>query len=301
MPQGLSRVPMHDADDTTRHLCYSVHLDEVLRDAVVNLVVEPRAHAVCPSHGVDLVALARHAVWARQRRAAQDRALMWIRVVSGAVLLVSGLFGLFLANLWMIAGVAAAVLLPALAGAWVSVFVRLRTDGLTAQLVGLSKGSPRQLAPPLDPALERSLDQLNSASNALVYALGEGDPFIGSGKLISKIQLPPLRIVANGDKSFRSFDAVELHRYLERRFVESNGSLRNVRNRLYLRGDWAQGVEGVVPNRFCGPVPVVDEGLVNEMIENPVQRARTYLSVEQSISGGDLVVCSTRWCVSTTT
>ncbi|MGI5167666.1 hypothetical protein ACQEU3_25285 [Spirillospora sp. CA-253888] len=283
MALGYQHFTAQQDDITTRRLCHVVHLDEEWRDRVICTVVDPGPRAVCPAFGVDLVALARHAVWAKRRRREQDRAL--------AVVLVAGVGGLLLAGALGSVVVGLAAVAVAVAAAWAAVFVRLRADGRAALRAWDAKGAVRDAAPPLEADTERRLDELNGRSNVLVYATGEGDPFIGSGRRLSDLHLPPLDIKPAKGEAFTPFDAVELHHYLGKCFEEKTDPSVHVRNRLYVRGDQVQSVHGLVPDKHRSPEPVVDSDWVKAGAQGSAQHARTYLSVEKQISGGDLVVC----------
>jgi hypothetical protein len=262
-------------------------MDSYLRDYVIHTVVEPHLRAVCPAYGVDLIAVARHAAQAQRRWKIHAYALVVIRltlVLAVAVVVLTG---------WLAA--AAGIFVAALLAAWFSLFWALRASRLAALRAVREPVPPREQADPLPPETEKRLEKLNKA-NVIVYAQGEGDPFIGSGTRLHWYQLMPIdvtragRDTAGNAKVIKPFDAVALHQYLATQVPALGFDGLHVRNRLYVRGDHALDVPGLLPDQFAEPASVIRSDWVKSAVQHPVEWARTYICMERVMSGGDLVV-----------
>lgn len=289
LPTAPLRLARYARDDATRCLCHAVHRDPFLRDYVLHTVVRPHLRAVCPAFGVDLLAVARHAVAAHRRWAIHAYVLNVIRVALLLALVVAVLIG------WLAA--AAVLAAAALFGAWFNLLWALRADRLSALRVVTDRTPPADQAGSLPPEMEERLGKLDQAkANVIVYAQGEGDPFIGSGRRVHWYQLTPVDVTrpgcdsAGNVKAIRPFDVVDLHGYLADQVPTLGFEGLRVRNRLYVRGDHALDVPGLLPDRFAEPVPRIEPDWVRSGVLHPVEWGRTYLAMEQIMSGGDLVV-----------
>jgi hypothetical protein len=289
VPVHLPRLPIFPHDRITRYLCYAVHVDENLRDYVLHTVVNSHLQAICPSYGVNLACTARHAVLAQRRRSFRETAFMVLRL-----LLLAGIAaGLVFRSVAV--AVAVAVLAVVLVAAWGVLFWNVRADGLSALRVVTDSGEPEDQAGPLRPEVEERLKKLDRA-NTVVYADGEGDPFIGSGRRLHFFEINPVDVTRAGDgaggakRTITPFDAIELHQYLAVQIPALGFDGLRVRNRLYVRGDYALHVPGLLPDKLAAPEPVIHSDWVKSAVEHPADLARTYICLERIMSGGDLVV-----------
>jgi hypothetical protein len=280
-------LPGFPGDAATRCLCHAIHEDDDLRDYVLHTVVDPHLKATCPAYGVDLVAAGRHAALARRRLANQQAAFWLVRVI--LVLAVAA--GVVLRS--VTAG--AVIFCAALVAAWCVLFQQLRAARISALKAVTDPAPPEDQAGPLPPEVEERLGKLSKA-NAVIYARGEGDPFIGSGRRLHWFQFNPIDVTRAGQDSagskrtLRAFTAVELHHYLATQVPKLGFDGLRVRNRLYVRGDYVPHVPGLLPDSYAAPEPVVRSDWVKSGVEHPTERARTYICMERIMSGGELVV-----------
>ena len=286
-PVNLPRLPNFPHDKVTRYLCQAVHMDENLRDYVIHTVVNSHLQALCPSYGMNLVCVARHAVQAQRRRDSRRRSFIVLRFLLLAAIAAGVVFRSVI--------VAVVILAVVLVAAWLVLSWNIRGDGLSALRVVTDPREPEDQADPLRPDVEERLRKLDRA-NAVVYADGEGDPFIGSGRRLHLFQINPVDVTRADDgpggtkRTITPFDAIELHQYLATQIPALGfGGLR-VRNRLYARGDYAVHVPGLLPDKLAAPESVIHSDWVKSAVEHPTDLARTYLCLERIMSGGDLVV-----------
>jgi hypothetical protein len=284
---NLPRLPKFPDDQVTRHLCYAVHTDENLREYVLHNVVDSHLQAVCPSYGVDLNGVARHAMLAQRRRNHRKTAFVVIRIM----LLLAIVFGVFFRS----AVLGLVIFVAVVAAAWWILYLNLRANSLSALKVVTESGVPQDQADALQPDADERLSKLDKA-NTIVYADGEGDPFIGSGRRLHFYQINPVDVTRAGDGPGRTkrritpFDAVELHEYLATQIPKLGFDGLRVRNRLYVRGDYAEHVPGLLPDKLAAPESVIHSDWVKSAVRHPTELARTYICMERIMSGGDLVV-----------
>jgi len=283
---NLPRLPNFPVDKVTRYLCYAVHLDDNLRDYVLHTVVDSHLEALCPSFGVDLVCVARHAMLAQRRLNFRKAAFRVLRLI----LLLAVAAGIIFQSAVLVV-VALAV---AIVAAWCILFWDLRADGLSALRIVTDLSEPADQADALQPDVEERLKKLERA-NAVIYAGGEFDPFIGSGRRLHSYQFNPVDVTRAADgpggikRTLTTFDAVELHQYLATQIPALGFDGLRVRNRLYVRGDYVVHVPGLLPDKLAAPQSVIHSDWVKSAVEHPVELARTYICMEQIMSGGDLV------------
>jgi hypothetical protein len=277
---------MMASDSVTRSLCHAVHLDENLRDYVLHTVVEPHLRAVCPSFGVSLVAVARHAAAARRRTDIQRNAFIACRVI--AILAVG------LAVVTRSPGVAIGLLIPVVAVAYGVLAWSLVDDRRRARDAIKNPSPPADQASPLDADVESRLQDVEK-SNVVVYADGEGDPFIGSGQRLNYTQMNPVNITRpatspSGAAVVKPFDVIVLHGYLAREILTLGLSDLQAKNRLYVRGDYAQHINDLLPDQNSSPRSRVGADQVRSGAIRPTARVRTYICVERVREGGELVI-----------
>ena len=285
---ALPRLPGSPPDAATRCLCHAVHLNEDLREYVLHTVVDPHLRAVCPAFGVNLVAVARHAALAKRRDTARRRALAVIR---GVIVLAVAL-GVVLRS----PEVAVGLLAAALAAAWGVLAWSVRTDRLSALKAVTDLRIPSEdQADPLPADAEDPLRQLDRA-NVIVYAKGEFDPFVGSGRRLHFTQVNPVDVTRPGQDSsgnkltLRPFQAVDIHEYLARKIPAMGFTGLRAHNRVYVRGDYVPHISGLMADPFAVPAARVSSDLVKSCAEYPMPRARTYVCMERVMAGGQLVV-----------
>jgi hypothetical protein len=291
----LPWIPRTHDDKVTRNVCHAAHLFEPLQSFAHYLIVDTSARAVCPAFGIDLVAVARHVSMARARRIRRDRLLLLFRAAIAAAgatgvtltaLSAGGGPGLDLAPL-AAAGVAMAA---CAAAAWAVLFWYVRAKRASALAV-LSGTRPRDQADPLPQAAEDRLDEAAHA-NVMVYAGDQGDPFIGSGKRLAQWQTDPLDITAAAEsRTVVPFDEIELHHYLETQIPQLGFDDLEVSNRLYVQGDRAKYIGGLVPDPSGPPRSLLGARWLAAGLKQPSEHARTYVCTERVQMGGDLVTC----------
>lgn len=282
----------------TRRLCYAIHRNDLLRRLVVGQLIEHNVQAVCPAFGIDLVAVARHAFAADRRHKIQQKWLTVIRAALVVVLLIGfALTGVTFRGsprdlLIPIADICVAFLL--VATMWGVLFWRVRNE-LFSALTAWRASSFRGQFPPVDQKLEEMLDGL-PFGNVIVYADGQGDPFVGSGRRMDSSNIGPIYIRGQkiGDTGERQtpkhFDAIDLHRYLEEFTPRHGFSDLRAGNRLYVRGDHAKDVSGLLPESCSAPRLTVENSVLETYITTHTSYARTYVCMEQVAADSHLVV-----------
>lgn len=295
---------VHRADDpgappdvVTRLLCAATHLHASFADYVNAQLLKVSYSAICPSWGVDHVAVARHATLSRARRLERDRKLVRT-VFATSALVVLVLLTAALGPLSFVAAVLVelVVLLSAIVVAWLLVFEHYRAARTDALALVDDAVPPRNSAPPLTPEVEERLEQLRDG-NVVVFS--GSTPFIGSGVYLDDwtMTLDVGEGTANPAtgkrRAPRHFDAAELHRTLLR--AVPMGDLADIRaqNRLYVSGTHAPGVAEIVPPpvpRRQRPRVMLSEEELERIILEPREGARVYACFEKPGWRGQIVV-----------
>lgn len=288
MPPRLSPLPVSPPDRATRCLCHAVHLNDDLREYVLHTVVDSHLRAVCPAFGINLIAVARHAALAQRHRAELRTKFIFIRIAA--------ILAIVLAFIARSPGLAVGLICVILIAAWAAMAWSLRLDRLTAlKPVTELKTPPESHADPLPAETENRIREVENA-NAIVYANGEFDPFIGSGRRLHFIQLHPIDVTRSGKDSqgnkrtIKPFDAVELHEYLAKKVPSLGFSGLRPKNRLYVHGDYADQVPGLLPDKLDSPRARIDSDWVKSAAKHPRSWARTYVCMERVMKEGQLVV-----------
>jgi len=289
--------PAAPPDVVTRLLCAAAHLHASFADYVNAQLLKVSYSAICPSWGVDHVAVARHATLSRARRLERDRKL--VRTVFGTLALLFAV--LVLGGFGPLSFVAAVflelvVLLAAIVVAWLLVFEHYRAARTDAMALVDDAGPPRNSAPPLAPEVEERLDQLRDG-NVVVFS--GSTPFIGSGVYLDDWTITldvgdgTVDPATGTRRAPRHFDAVELHRELLRKVPLGDLSDIRARNRLYVSGTHAPGVAEIVPPpvpRRQRPRSVLSEEELERIILEPQEGARVYACFEKPGWRGQIVV-----------
>ncbi|MBB2944286.1 hypothetical protein FB565_004015 [Actinoplanes lutulentus] len=268
---------------TDRWLCSAAHLADGYAGYVLDNLTDRSPEALGPAPGMDLIALARHArkalVHRRRLQLRQSLILAGTLLIAVAVIAASG-------------EAAAGALVLLLAVAWASGFAVLLTHRIGGYRRALdvrdSVSSPRDLAPPIDPAVEAYLESVMS-SNVVVFSGKE--PFVGSGVLLARWQLHVncTRPAAPGTP-VRPFTVTDLHKQLTLAARRTGIPGLDVRNRLFVHGGAARRVPGLVADPVARPATRVDAATLRAGITTPQPDNRTYLCLRKISWGGDLVV-----------
>ncbi|MFI0408096.1 hypothetical protein [Actinomadura sp. 3N508] len=289
-------LPETQADAVTRKLCAAVYLDWRFAEFCREQLCHPSIVAGAPPHGIDDIAVARHAVHAfhlersRYRRMSLLTLSFYCAVALAIMSAVNG-FGLGAVTL----GLVAVALLAA--GAVVNVRSELMIRRIAQSLVRNPDPDPQESAPRLSSTLERSLVE-RSRANVVVYdaEIGNENPFIGSGWRITEAVWAPIDVGTAADDdsgrplTIRPFTAADLHTFLIKQMPALGFESLTAVDRLYVPGQSAVKVPGLVPDPLRAPVSTVDERLVRAGVNIQGGHARTYLCLQHVSRGGALVV-----------
>ncbi|MDL4815998.1 hypothetical protein [Actinomadura opuntiae] len=289
-------LPETQTDAVTRKLCATVYLDWRFAEFCREQLCHASMVAAAPSHGIDDIAVARHAVHAYELEKLRFR-----RVSAGIVFFYAALA---LAVVEAVNGSPRGALVMALiallflaAGAVVNVRSELASRRTALSLVRDQGHDPRESAPRLSAALEKSLAE-RSRANVVVYdaEIGADNPFIGSGWRITEAVWAPIDVgtaakdASGNPLAIRSFTAADLHEFLIERMPGLGFEKLTAVDRLYVPGLSATKVPGLVPDPLRGPVSTVDERLVRAGVNVQGGQTRTYLCLQHVSRGGALVV-----------
>ncbi|NEB01411.1 hypothetical protein [Streptomyces sp. SID13726] len=292
------RLPEVAGDATTRQLCLAVHLNREFCDRVCADALPSGLKAGCPSSGVDMVAVWRHACLARDRRRSAAHSLDAVRgwLWSSAAVLVWGVAAaLWLSPAWLWScAVAVTVAAAALAHGYRVVHALVRDTVGTAERLRRTDVAPRASVPERDAAEEARVERIQRA-DLIVFSARSATPFIGSGIPVEHVVMQPVDISrgASEDVEPLPFEAHQVHDRLVKE-LPSRGldeAAATVRQRLFIRGDViARTTDSPWEDREKPPPTEVSREWLTAGVDRPSGTARTYVCLERLFNGGRLVV-----------
>ena len=294
----MADLPVAPLDATTRTLCAQTYWDMAFAREAEELLLGDGYSAIGPPVGLNLPSILQHAAHSLRIRRRRDWALLgcWllaVLVVAGPLLITRGtkdfvpaLFGAACG----LASVGALAWTVTTAARWIrvhSAFALLRTSA-----------SPLVSAPPLPSDVHGDI-VADQGSNVICYAAASPTPFAGFGELVDDkvmVHLPlvlvPAYVEGPGTKDTHRLDATDLHLYLRNELGRDSGvrDLAVVSN-LFVRGDAANGVAGLWPGgKEARPSRQAHALIYSAGINDPGDRAQTYLTLQAVRHGGNLVV-----------
>jgi hypothetical protein len=268
-----------------RYLCAFAHRSPRFARYVLRELARPGLRALPPACGVDLVALIRHACLAAGR---WKRTRIFVAsVVSTTIVL--ALTALALGDAVM----SVLVLLASGPTVFVSVFVNEYRLYRISSTLASHTVDVRATAPPVNPELEASLDAVMTA-NVVVFT--GGDPFVGWGTRLRdgwQINVDASRPGTDqqgNPRIVKPFEPSDLHKAMTLAVRAAGIPDLAVHNRLFVSGMSADRVPGLVPDPMGRPGGVLDPTVLRKGIDRPKPDARTYLCIDKTSWGGELVV-----------
>lgn len=277
--------------ESTRLLCAAVHQDRAFREQVMDEIVDQPYRAVCPSYGVDLVAVVLHALAAQRQRLVRDVALVFLLCIAilGAAILSGGsdaastiwtlwLVVCFLA--WLVVGI----------DSWWRRYVVLA--------MGLARNAPRLRDPgkPGGARVRRRIDAIARIQASNVLTFSGFSPFVGSGTEFDDwafaidIEKGARDLSAGARKVPKSFTVGDLYAALKANVVTVGLPGLRAEERLFVNGVDVWQFPSLLPNRLAAPVGSAQPELLEAIREVSHGSARTYLCFEVTGWHGQLVV-----------
>ncbi|SNY65290.1 hypothetical protein [Paractinoplanes atraurantiacus] len=271
-------------------LCSYAWLNPAFGRFVYSTLIQPGLRAVPPTHGVDVVALARHVMAARRhRRLVIVLALVDVLLIVAGAGLILGLGRFTAGDLgWGLAVLLGGVLAYFVLIGWHLGVTRTRAS----RLAGGPPPHPRDAAARLPDAVEERLDAY-AKSNVIVF--GGGIPFVGAGKLLTRwnVQVDTTKAAKDDHgrpRAVQPVNAEELQKALSITVRKAGIDGIRVNNRLFVDGTRADAVDGLLPDPEQPPSTTVARSEIRRAILNATVNARTYLCIEVPSWNGELVV-----------
>ncbi len=283
----------------TRTMCMAAHLNHEFRAQVCEDILPKGLKADCPSFGVDLLAVWRHASHARDLWQDAADSLDAIRLTSGSAALISVLSfcaAFFFSPWWILVfAVAASLTAGSLLYGYKALHKTVTQTVASASDLRRVGVKPRETFEPLDSGEEERISTAEKA-NLIVYSPASLNPFIGSGIPVEHVVMPPIDVsiaASDGDTKTppSTFTTLDVHNHLMSNLASWGLDAVDVAQRLYIRGD-VIATPGRTPwvDRTAPPPSEVDDAWIEAGVLHPTGRARTYLCLERRLNGGQLVV-----------
>lgn len=297
MPASVELGPT----ETTRYLCGATHLDKDFCEHVISDLVDQPHRAVGASYGIDLAAVARHAIAAHRRRLIRDvgllAALVALLVLVAWNLSTSDVLENFgRSSIRPLLDELSTVLLP-LVAAWLITagetwYERVRV----LPKLGMTRFAPKELRPRLNGRLQARIDALEELESGNVVVFSGFNPFVGAGLPldgwsfaidVTKGSWDP---ATGKHRAPKPFDAENVHSHLVRSLMSLGLPGLRVIERLFIDGFDVGRDTRLVPERFAPPLRRAHRSIVLEPLRNQAAAGRTYLCLEAAGWHGQLVV-----------
>ncbi len=273
-----------DADritDATRHVCAGIYEDRLFGARVYRLLLDDDHHAVGPGAGVDLRAIAQHAVAAREFALREDFAI----TIAAAI----GLAGL-IAEVPLVVFVAAVVVFGvAIYRTWNAQY------GARAKLVKRGHFVADPLAGRYSRREQAQLDRIETAQhgNAVVYS--GFSPFLGSGIELSgwsfTVDLTKGKEDGGGSRLVpQPVEVAAIHRHVDAALRETGLAGLELRDYVFVNGRDIRDDRRFLTDIFEPPTSSLSSEDVDAIVENPGTKTRHYKCVRIVEWDGELVL-----------
>ncbi|UBU14324.1 FHA domain-containing protein [Nonomuraea gerenzanensis] len=298
-------APLQRPTNTTRYLCAACYLDESFAREVISHTLGHPYRAIAPSYGVELPAVARHALAAERHRTLRDVLLLLIAAAAVGTV-VAALTGVLpeldalealddlddLSGPEDLPGLGVLALLP-LSLAWLVVAAHLFHTRVVVLGRRLSSGRFTAGAAPgaYGPRARRQVRRLVQAQHGNVMVFSGYRPFVGSGveyhgwSFAIDITKP-----AHKDRPPRPFHSDDVHAHLAREVAATGLPNLRLTERLFINGVDINHAPDLLPDPLAPPLVTTDAELLRAVSRTPESSARVYLCVEVLGWGGQLIV-----------
>ncbi|MGR6924104.1 FHA domain-containing protein [[Actinomadura] parvosata] len=294
-------APLQRPTNTTRYLCAAGYIKASFADQVIRETLGHPYRATAPSYGVDLPAVARHALAAERHRSVRDVLLLLIAAATLGLLLagaagalpgVDALDDLRYPDVADLPRLALLLLLP-LALAWLVVASHLFHTRVV--VLGRRLSSRRFTAgaapAPLGPHARRQVGRLVQAQHGNVMVFSGYRPFVGSGVEYHGWSFAlDITKAAHKDRPPRPFHSDDVHAHLAREVAATGLPNLRLTERLFINGVDINHAPELLPDPLAPPLVTADAELLQAVSRTPESSARVYLGVEVLGWGGQLIV-----------
>lgn len=264
--------------EMTRYLCAAVTINKALGETLLEHVLDEEHRAVAVTPGLDLVTVLKYTIAAHRRRLIRDVLLL--------VLLLFMLLCIFKIN--------ALLVIPLLALAWLAVFIEQYVSFFGRASRGLRPGAFDPAAAPQPTAgseAARQLDRVAAAAkegNLTLYSAFP--PFLGYGKIETNWSLAVDVTRPRRDSVPRAFSVLDLFDYLKRDVAALDLPQLEMSERVFVSGHEIGDDRRFLPDPAGGPATSIPGALVRQLIADPEESARPYLTLSVTGWQGDIVI-----------
>ncbi|GAA2215478.1 hypothetical protein GCM10009850_109460 [Nonomuraea monospora] len=295
-------APIQRPTNTTRYLCAAGYLDDSFAHEVIRETLGHPYRATAPSYGVDLPAVARHALAAERHRAVRDVLLL---LLAAATLVLAAAAALpdvdaldtmndLLDDLDDLGRLRLALLaLIPLTAAWAVVAAHLFTTRVVVLGGRLSsrRFSPGAAPAPLGPRARHQVGRLVQAQHGNVMVFSGYRPFVGSGEEYHGWSFAiDITKAASKNRPPKPFHSDDVHAHLAREVAATGLPNLRLTERLFINGVDVNHAPDLLPDPLAPPLVTADTELLRAVSRTPESSARVYLCVEVLGWGGQLIV-----------
>ncbi|MEV0387511.1 hypothetical protein [Nonomuraea sp. NPDC050643] len=266
----------------TRRLCIAVLLDSRVRDSVIPAILHNRFRAVAHSPGVDLATVLKYALVGQKRQTVRDAALA-VPIALFVGILFSRAYHLLPAPIlltWLV------VFLEMYGACQMIVFPHLTRDFY----------DPAEAPLPNSPEMRERLTDIADRDTGNITVFAGYSPFIGYGATISSWSFTMNVARAEEGEQVVPFTAGDLHDRVAAGLRDLGLPGLTVEDRLFVNGldlrhDGEPDLRSVLlPEALAPPVSRVSERFLRDLRDDPLTRARPYLTATVTGWEGDMVI-----------
>ncbi|MEV1001877.1 FHA domain-containing protein [Nonomuraea sp. NPDC050202] len=297
-------APLQRPTNTTRYLCAAGYLEASFAHEVIRETLGHPYRATAPSYGVELPAVAKHALAAERHRTVRDVLLLLIACAALGTVAAAAAGALPDLDAFDVLDdlddpgdlsplrLVVLALLP-LAPAWLVVAAHLfhtRVIVLGGRLS--SRRFTAGSAPaPFGPRARRQVRRLVQAQHGNVMVFSGYRPFVGSGEEYHGWSFAiDITKPAHKDRPPRPFHSDDVHAHLAREVAATGLPNLRLTERLFINGVDINHAPELLPDPLAPPLVTTDAELLRAVSRTPESSARVYLCVEVLGWGGQLIV-----------
>lgn len=262
-------------------MCAAAYLDGTFAQDVVEEVLHEQHRAVQIPYGIDIVPVARHCLAACRQKTVRD-GLLCLDLLFAVI----ALFALRSLDLLVLSGLLA----------WGVVFwdMWMSTYYVVVKRLNAHAFSPADAPSPLDPRMNRRIEELSASQRGNTTVYGGFLPFVGAGaKMPGWSVVVDLRKARPGlGEDFKPSKVEPSEMYEAIREAVAALEIPNlvIEDRLYVQGTDIREDPALLPHPMAPPMTEVDEALLQSMIGASTKRIRHYLCIRVIDWSGELVV-----------
>lgn len=267
--------------EATRLMCAAAYLDGTFAQDIVDEILHEDHRAVQIPAGIDITPVAKHCLAALRQKTTRDVLLCLDGVFALIAFFILRSFGLLILSFLL---------------AWAIVFwdMWMSTFSVVVKRLNASVFSPQDAPPPLDPRMERRIEELAEAQHGNTTIYSGFLPFVGAGfevggwSFVVDLSKPKPGLGANYSPT--PVAPTEMYHAIRDKIEALGITGLTVEDRLYVQGTDIRGDLALLATAAARPASNVSQQVLDTMIGTSTHRVRHYQCIRVIDWRGELVV-----------